>query len=508
MTRRNEPVFALELSAAERVFREAGLKPRPHQLEASQGVGDALKAGLDVLLVAPTGFGKTLAVLAALKAGRHLPALWLVRSLEVCKRVMEDALLVGLKPFAAAGRERTCPLASTLGSAVHAWCRVNRARCERYLELLKGGATAPAALSWEDLLGGDVCPYYAQDLYARGADIVVQSYYRRPYPAAVTVVDECHNVVTPRERKLSLATVAKAVAELRVLGRTELAEEVMRLAGLSRSAPLERLPLAELEMALVEAVQRLREVMGLPRLVGAVRTCQFGGAAYREPWEDYVTVYEPPWRPRGGPVVYVTATMPRGLEDLLGVQAEVRVPPERRLRAYVTTWLTTKYGEETWRGYAELLTKLRFMFRRVLAFATERVAIRLLDAVQYYEPELTEPPTDWEGVLLLHSRGRFAEGVDLPADCVVILGAPYLPPEVSARLRKAYRLLGAPEDAAFSVPVLVTTLQCIGRAARSPEQRPVVVLADQRFERFEKELGEYLEIRDLADLKELDGAGG
>lgn len=480
---------------------KVGLRPRPYQLEVTKGVLTSLESGLNTLLVAPTGFGKTLAVLAALKASRRLPALWLVRSLQVSKRVVEDAALIGLKPFAAAGRERTCPLAGVLGSAVHAWCRVNRAKCEYYLELLKRGVEELLPMYWHDLLGGSVCPYYAQDLYARRADIVVQSYYRRPYPVAAVVVDEAHNLLAPRERRLGAHSISAAIAELKALGRSDIADEV---AGVSRTVghvPFERLPLAELEQALIEAVSKLKEVKGLPKLVAAIRTCQLGGTAYREPWEDYVAVYEPPFRPRIEPAIYLTATLPEGLEEALNVQAVIRVPSARRT-AFVTSWLTTKFGEETWSGYAKLLTYLRFKYRRVLAFATERVAMHLLDSVQLYEPELSEPPKDWEGVMLLHVRGRFAEGVDLPADAVVILGAPFLPPEVTSRLRKYYERLGA-GDAALWAPMVIATLQAIGRAARSPEQRPVMILADERFLKYRDKLRPYLEVREIENEKAL-----
>ncbi len=492
------------LVASARIFKEAGLKPRPGQVEAAEGVAKALDEGLSVVFVAPTGFGKTLAVLAGLKASQHLPALWLIRSLEIGRRISGDALLLGLRPFVAAGRARTCPLAEKLGEAIHEWCKTNRAKCRYYLDLLRRGIDVSAALSWQDLLGSGVCPYYAQDLAAKEADIVIQSYYRRPYPASAAVVDEAHNLLAPRVRRLSVKVFAEAAAELRALGRIDLAEEALRLASTSKHVPLERLPLLELEDAVREALERLKAVRGLIRLTRAVRTCQKGGAAYRESWSDVVEVYEPPWRPQTRPVVYVSATMPEGLEGLLGAEATIRVPPQRRLGAYVTSWLTTRFGEETWRGYAKLLTVLKFRFRKVLAFATERVAIHLLSSVDLYEPELDRPPRDWKGVLLLHIRGRFAEGVDLPADCVIVLGCPFLPPEVTRRLRRFYERAGC-SDAAFWAPMVIVTLQAVGRATRSPEHEPVIVLADERFQRYADKFHPHLELIEISSPNHIKG---
>jgi len=481
--------------SVDEVFEKNNIKPREGQVEAAEALLKALNSGSDVVFVAPTGWGKTLAVLAALKASERLPALWLVRSLEVSRRVLEDAALLGLKGFAAAGRRRTCPKARELGEAVHAWCRLNKPRCPYYLNLLRKGADA-YALTWEELINGDVCPYYAQDIPASTSDVVVQSYYRRLYPASACIVDEAHNVAVPRERRLSVDSVEAAAAELELLGFSELGREVSVAARRSGYVRFERLPLVELEAALVEAVDALKKVSGLSKLVWAVRACSKGGAAYREPWEDYITVYEPPWRPRVRPVVYVSATLPGELESLLGVKASVRVRGVSRV-AYVTNWLTTKFGEETWRGYSRLLLELKKRYRKILAFTTERVMRVLASSADLVEDRLDEVPEEWAGLLMLKTRGRFAEGIDLRADCVIMLGCPFLPPEVTARLRKAYESLGAPSGAALWAPMVMSTLQCVGRATRGPKDNPIIILADYRFEKYEGFFAPYLTFRSL-----------
>ena len=480
-------------STVESVFAEQGLKPRLGQAEASKALAKALKDGLSTVFVAPTGWGKTLAVLAALKVSGRLPALWLIRSLEVGGRVEEDAMLLGLRCFRAAGRVRTCPYAERFGDAVHDYCRFFRASCSYYINLLRQGVKLPAT-SWEDLLGGDFCPYYAQDVAVGEADIIVQSYYRRLYRASAVIVDEAHNLLAPRERRLSLKAVAEAVSELRALGFFELAEELWHACTGAGAIRLERLNVADYSAALREALARLSRVKGLPKVVRALRSCSAGGAAYREEGADKIMIYDAPWRPPFKPVVYVSATIPERLEVLLSASASVRVPAEPR-EALVTSWLTSKYGEETVWGYIKLLAKLKFRYRRVLAFASERLAVRLLDAVQYYEET---PPPDWRGVLLLHVRGRYAEGVDLPADCVAVLGAPFLPPEVTARLRRYYARIGA-GDAALWAPMVITTLQAVGRAARRPGDRPLIILGDCRFAKYSDYFRPYLDLREVGE---------
>jgi len=101
--------------------------------------------------------------------------------------------------------------------------------------------------------------------------------------------------------------------------------------------------------------------------------------------------------------------------------------------------------------------------------------------------------------MMLKARGRYAEGVDIPADIVVILGCPFLPPEVISRLSKIYSRMGF-EDSwslAATIPMLITTLQCIGRARRDPKQRPKIILADERYGKYVDELSNYLYIGEI-----------
>ena len=70
-----------------------------------------------------------------------------------------------------------------------------------------------------------------------------------------------------------------------------------------------------------------------------------------------------------------------------------------------------------------------------------------------------------------------------------------MPPEVTDRLARAYRAMGIedPLRCAIDAPMLVATLQCVGRAWRDPSKPPLVVLADSRYEKY-RELASYFEI--------------
>lgn len=460
----------------EKIFREARIEPRSGQVEITEELRRLLAEDKDVLFVAPTGWGKTLAVLAALKASARLPALWLARSLELGRRVSEDARKLGLRPFIAAGKAKACAYAGKVGD-VYEYCSLHRAQCPFFMKLMRNGA-GEGATSWEEL-PGNVCKYYAQDLYTSQSDIVIQNYFRRTPPARVTVVDEAHNIVKPRVLGINVAELHLAIDELAVED-----EELARAASESMlNEFVDRQKLLELADA-VANIHRMRLAkLGHSRLgslVKLLRAVRLGGIPHRE--EGMLQVYLPPWRPFIQPRIYVSATIPEALEKAFNASV-VRVPTEPRV-AYVTPHLTTKYGEETVWGFFKLIRELRAKYRRTLAFTTERVAKMLLPVVDYYEERV---PPDWRGVALYNIFGRFAEGVDIPADAVAVVGCPFLPPGIAAMMKKYYERLGIQDpEAAYWVPMVTATLQAVGRAIRAPEAQVVVVLADYRFKKYEE----------------------
>jgi DNA excision repair protein ERCC-2 len=469
--------------------------PRPGQREAAEELARLIEQRARVLFSAPVGWGKTHAVIAALVKARTLPALWLARTLTLGTRIAEDAALWRLHAFTAAGREKTCPLAPQLGDAIHDYCRVYKYKCS-YARL---PSSPPAASDWEELREkGEKekwCPYFAQDVVE--SDIVVQSYYRRRRPARAVVVDEAHNLLMPEEREFSLGRLAEAVAAARERGASE--RLVRSLNNILRYAlikdgdldwhlfvseegtdELRKLYFAALE----EGDRRLKVLIDMARAV----------AVYVE--GEQIRIYRPPLALPFRPVIFVSATAPPEAAQFLQAEIELRVPWERKAKAWIAEDVTTKFEEysaEMATKYKRLLIEISKKHKRVIVFAAStRVARDLRSWVQYEE---CIPPQDWEGILLLKARGRFAEGVDLPADAVVLAGAPYLPPEVSSRLARTYKVTGHPDPlrAAIDMPMIIATLQCLGRAWRSPEKVPYVILADWRYKKYEDALSEYLD---------------
>ncbi len=468
-----------------RVFEEAGIEPRERQLDVAQMIAENIHDH-NILLVAPPGWGKTLAVLVALKATRKMPALWLVRALELGRRIAEDALKLNLRPLLLAGREKTCPYARAVDD-VSEYCKARRAECPFFRNLVErvAGFSKLAVTSYEDL-PADVCRYYVH-LFV-GADLFIMNYHRsRPLVPEVTVVDEAHNLLVPQVSRFSEARIEEAMDVLKK--EATLYEEV-------REA-VEKLRLHDL--AVLEDLLRLHhEILAkasrspLTPLVRLLKGLANGGVAYRE--EGVIEVYHPPgWRriPLSRRI-YISATIPSEAEKIFNAFT-IRIPSSPR-EAFIVVDTTSKYGQETIWSFAKILAALRKHHRRNLVFSTERILRQLLHFIDFYEERL---PGDWQGVAAYNIFGRFSEGVDIRADTVTVLGAPYLPPDVASRYRKYFEGIGI-EEPDNVIPVSAT-LQAIGRATRHPQDHPLIFLADYRFRRFRLDNLEIkeIEVRDI-----------
>lgn len=447
------------MPSIEEVFRKAGLVPRPGQLEAAEALASLLEESSRVAFVAPPGFGKTLVVLAVLKSRWLFPATWRVRALALARRIADDAAVLDIREELLLGRERVCPYARTLGEDVHEWCRMYKARCPFFR--------------------ARTCPYY---FYSLDRDLYIMNYRRAPPRVRVIDVwDEAHNLLAPREKCISAEQIVEAAAQV---AEEELARRLEELAGLLEApGPVDVEP--ELIAGLYRAYVR---VLGEERPTALGRLYRVLATQALSVEDGRLCGYEV-LLPRRG--LLVSATLPHA--EAFGPVLEI--PWTRKLRAAVVPYLTSRYeefDEDMARRARAFLLKLKKAYKRILVFATQRVAKKIAPAADLYEPESI--PRDWTGALLLHARGRFSEGVDIRGvDAVVVLGAPYLPPHASDKLKRTLRAQGFQGDIA-EIAMLSTVLQCVGRATRSPEDNPLVILADHRFKRHEGELSKYFEL--------------
>lgn len=85
-------------------------------------------------------------------------------------------------------------------------------------------------------------------------------------------------------------------------------------------------------------------------------------------------------------------------------------------------------------------------------------------------------------------NGRLAEGIDLSAELVLLIGVPFAAPTPRREklLRRLKELLGDEDSARLHglvLPAVYSAVQAAGRAIRGPEDNALVLLVDDRYRR-------------------------
>ena len=492
-------------------FWPTNLTPRPGQVGAIQALLRALKEGQRAVLDAPTGWGKTLVTLIALREAKTTPVLWLIRSLAVGERIAEDAEKIRFRSFIAGGKGKTCLIKELKKGDMYYYCRFFRYSCE-YLKNLIKQSSIPSVKSYRELVSyckeRKICPYYAQDFVIKNVDIIIQNYFRRRFWTEALVIDEAHNLLLPRENRFPVDQLNNVIVALErfpysnkktISSLISLKHFIEKYEGAFDSrAFIDENVLIDLESALAFFLERKIKT-GIGQLLRVLKS----DILYVER-ETLIGIKAPIMGiPR--PAVLLSGTFIPELSRVLDVDIYIKV--ERKpIQTFVLTWLTSKFNEfdEHIREYRKLLNILK-KYGSVVVFGTHRVISKFRHEADIYEEDIVKIPANWSGILLLKTRGRFSEGVDIKARIVTILGAPYMTPEIISRLSDIYRRLGFKDYKmlASDVPMLIATLQCIGRITRDIQVKPVVILADYRYQYFERFLSPYLSFIYLKDLKEL-----
>jgi len=245
-------------------------RPRLGQLEASEGVYEAVRRGSVAVLAAPTGFGKT--AVALYSAGRLLEGgyaeriIYAVRTRNELDVVIRDAKASGMKFAVLFSAKRMCPFVRRDDVSVESFwtvCSVLRLRgiCAYYSRLTKFSedniievvqqasdhAAIPKLIA--DELG--VCPYFASLMIAQRAQLVTLTY---PYifktrirkvlegvdfSESLLIVDEVHNLTNIGGivgDSIPVEAVSKAAEEVKKFFGGA-ADEVKFLEGLSKVKP-------------------------------------------------------------------------------------------------------------------------------------------------------------------------------------------------------------------------------------------------------------------------------
>jgi len=456
----------------EEFFRKAGLKPRPLQLEAAKQLAEMIDTG-SVGFQAPTGFGKTITVLAAISLANAFPVTWRVRTHEIAKRIAEDCALLNFPFYIAAGREKLCPLKEEYKSNTYYFCRFLKFKCPFFKGLSSIKPENIFSVDYDQLLrklkGTEICPYYAQ-LYQQAHVYIIPYSLGLSFDVNLEVIDEAHNMVLD-VYSIPEAKLREALAELDI--HYEPTGDLIQQAFIETA-----------QMKIVELLEQGK----MPLIAGRVIAMLARGTfVWREDGEIHILKFI---RPRKR-TIFVSATL-EPLQKIYNIPV-LEIPVQRKPEAFIATWMTTRFHEWDYKmakEYNDLIFLLRKHFQRIVVFATKRVARSL--RADYVE----EAPKDWKGVFLLFSRGKKGEGVNIESEVVVVAGAPYLPPFIHVEK------LGLTHDDVATI----TTIQNIGRTLRHPENNPLIILADDRFRKLKPTLDRYYINIETDDLHSLDKA--
>jgi len=223
-------------------------KPRFRQREVIQYIYQQASNGGHVLFNAPTGYGKTPVVLAALlPLAKELgvPILWVVRTGNETDRPIEElGRIVSNKNrrifgLSIRGKRDMCLLARDMRISDHegvsVLCKRMRNKCPYYRTLFYKEFKLGKPLLFSDILSigveNSVCPYFLQLRLARSATIISMSYNYIFYEPiswgirsyvnteeALLVVDEAHNlqnvIANINSDRITLGTVERAIREV------------------------------------------------------------------------------------------------------------------------------------------------------------------------------------------------------------------------------------------------------------------------------------------------------
>ena len=240
--------------------------PRNDQRKAIKKIYEYASKGENIFFQAPTGYGKTPVILAALlplAIEYDLPIIWAVRTGGETDRVIEELVEIDRKTdedlfgLSFRGKKDMCLLARQIGvkdfDSVTELCRKLKNKCPFYANLKNKdlGDIGSSPLIFSDILetgkAHGVCPYYLQFKLIRDAKVVSLNYnyvlserYSKIFwrnilkYGAFLVIDEAHNIDKAVSElystKISLNTAKRALNEAeRYLYNSEYLDTILSL---------------------------------------------------------------------------------------------------------------------------------------------------------------------------------------------------------------------------------------------------------------------------------------
>ena len=421
--------------------------------EVKAAVVDDLRRGENVLMVAPTGWGKTtLAAEVAREIARERPVVYLTPTLTLAVEKVWPLLRGASSAILTAG-------ATAPGMCPRGFKHYPQRMCGRCPLRKAADVKLPAEATYSDLVEltpEDACPYWVQRAVEKTYRIRVGHFGRLRHlytPGALVIVDEVHEAFMPAIHRVELSDFGVAASDVGAL--REWVE-----------ATLERVA-AEEEL---ERLYYLRELLSKPAVW--IEEGEEDGAA---------VLYAAELRglPREAQIFGLTATPPpMPLEQWRVVKVE---GPKRRALLYGKCFYYSalvRYGGDEWfsKAIRPLYDLLKERDTAIFAPAYVRRMLRYTPLSGLVARGFAEVFEAW---------GKYRVGVDLVDFDAVLVFWPSL--HISARRALAAR--GVDPDAVE----LVNAVQLAGRARRAE----LVVFADCRYAKHKQYLEQFYDIEEV-----------
>jgi DNA polymerase III delta prime subunit len=446
---------------------------RPDQREVVKKLVNALSSAPWVALQAPTGWGKTIVALEVIKELKAFPALWLTPRLAISLHVYANAINMGLRTLATAGKEKLCGFGYTTLDFARGVCRgcpLNKPVRLGDLKQLSGSLDFGRVKEYAESMG--ICPYSLQSMLERYHDfnLVIAHYGRagklvRAVKPRLVVVDEVHNTLLPAVHRIEVRTLTLI---------------------------LQKLGFEEGEInQLVQSPESLRAV--LAEVLDTIILIAGDDDVLKPAVEELVSMLQAPiWYydgesinalelPLSGlnmnvPAVYMSATLPPQLlsgDNVIIVKRGWSVQVKMDTK-YVLSLENISRRKNEISKYID-----RYLQPGTVVFTTiSKEDVLSINNDVVWEDEVGDDPCKYKDrIVALRTFGRFNEGVDL--NCfsrLIVLGLPLFPPHVMNRLRSR-----GIDERSFAA---IKTTQIIGRLIRSiekPSTLPEIILIDRRF---------------------------
>jgi len=436
-----------------------------------------LKQGSNIMIQAPTGWGKTTLMLKMLtllanegwKVALVAPTLFLLMEKWNVLQQMLRELPNPPRAILTAGAGQYCVYQWSIPQRFCPRCRLYR----RNVDVDFGDF-----VTYEDVerqAPEDVCGYWAQEAVLSRYNIILGHYGRLSkilHLLHMLFIDEAHEFFIPRITSFKLFEIAQ------LLGVR--AEELTSVAVIRE--------LVE-EKLYVEGDPRIEDKLWF--LYNAVKkTCWI-----EEDELHCMDLYELPQRVR---VFAATATPPPGWPPE-GWGRKIVIEPKIKPKAFIET-ADSFYYRDRYEGLGLQLyliirwLRQKFGVKRIIIFSTASARRIISASIEVSHDPLNPPP---EGVVLADAWGKMRVGVNLPHYDAAIITGISLPPTARRRLRAE----GRDPDAVESVQLVQLAGRILrpqaGESYEDALMKKLVVIADARYMKHLTYLQQYFDIHEL-----------